>query len=204
MKYPELFQLAKTMEPGLTEKEWGMFEPNLEMVQVKAGDLIYRIGEIPSTFHIVLSGFYRNYHLDHKGKEYIKAFHQRLNFLTPYAELIQGLPSKVNFECLEGGALLRWNFQQFHKLAESNVQWMKIYSKIAEDRFIQKEQREYEFLTLSASERYHKFLQEFPENAKRVPQYQIASYLGITPVALNRLIKTGSTTGAKPKKPTDK
>ena len=200
MKYPELFQLGQSMAPDLNQDDWAQFEPFLELVQVKSGDMLYSIGEIPTTFHIALTGFYRNYHLDDKGKEFIKAFHQKFNFITPYAELIQGLPSKVNFECLESGMLLKWDFQKFQKLAESNLRWMKIYSKIAEDRFIQKEQREYEFLTLSAAERYYKFVEEFPEFAKKVAQYQLASYLGITPVALNRLIRTGSTSGAKSKK----
>lgn len=200
MKFPELFEFGKTMAPNLSEKDWAEFEPSLEMVPAKVGDLIYKIGDTPKTFHIAVSGFYRNYLLDSKGKEFIKDFQGKFDFLAPYAELIQGQPSKVNFECLEPGMLMRGNFKRFQELAQTNVNWMKIYSRIAEERFIQKEQKECDFLTLSAAERYQKFLVKFPDFAKKVPQYQLASYLGITPVALNRLIKTGKTTGARGKK----
>jgi hypothetical protein len=56
-----------------------------------------------------------------------------------------------------------------------------------EQHFVAKEQREYEFLQLSAEERYRQFCAERPEHLAQIPQHQVASYIGITPVALSRI-----------------
>ena len=52
---------------------------------------------------------------------------------------------------------------------------------------LKKEMREYEFLCLSAEERYHRFLEQNSDIAKRIAQQELARYLGITPIALSRL-----------------
>jgi CRP-like cAMP-binding protein len=52
---------------------------------------------------------------------------------------------------------------------------------------LKKERREASFLLLDAGERYEAFLEDFADLVPRLPQYHIASYLGITPVALSRI-----------------
>ncbi|MNG38637.1 hypothetical protein D3C84_1264130 [compost metagenome] len=58
---------------------------------------------------------------------------------------------------------------------------------MAESLYVKKERREMQLLTLSAEDRYRSFLEEFGALEKKIPQYYIASYLGITPVALSRI-----------------
>ena len=58
---------------------------------------------------------------------------------------------------------------------------------VVEAQFVAKEQREYEFLQLSAEERYRLVCEQFPSLVQHIPQHQIASYIGITPVALSRI-----------------
>jgi len=57
-----------------------------------------------------------------------------------------------------------------------------------QESYLEKEQREYEFLQLSATERYENFKFRYADIVDRLPKHQIASYLGITAVALSRLI----------------
>jgi CRP-like cAMP-binding protein len=59
---------------------------------------------------------------------------------------------------------------------------------MAQDYFIKKDQREYEFLLLDATQRYQNFLCDYKNLKERIPQYHIAAYLGISPVSLSRLI----------------
>jgi CRP-like cAMP-binding protein len=59
---------------------------------------------------------------------------------------------------------------------------------VAEQHFLAKEQREFEFLQFDVLERYNKFKDDFGPLMGKIPQHQIASYLGITPVALSRVL----------------
>jgi CRP-like cAMP-binding protein len=63
----------------------------------------------------------------------------------------------------------------------------RIARKLAENYFMVKEQREIELVLLDASQRYRLFQQEYPGLENRIPQYHIASYLGITPTQLSRI-----------------
>lgn len=58
---------------------------------------------------------------------------------------------------------------------------------VAENHFVQKEKKELELAMLNAAQRYTLFQQEFPELEALVPQYQVASYLGVSPTQLSRI-----------------
>ena len=83
--------------------------------------------------------------------------------------------------------LLVIRFRDFEALFDRHACWERVGRKIAEGMFISKERRERELLMLSAEERYRLFLGRYKHLEKRIPQYQIAAYLGITPVALSRI-----------------
>jgi hypothetical protein len=70
-----------------------------------------------------------------------------------------------------------------------HLAWATLGRAVAQLLYVRKEQRELSFLLQSAAERYQVLLAEFPADLDAVPQYQIASYLGITPEALSRLKK---------------
>jgi len=59
--------------------------------------------------------------------------------------------------------------------------------KLAEIFFVQKEQREIEIVLLDADRRYSLFQKQFPQLEQQIPQYHIASYLGVTPTQLSRI-----------------
>jgi len=65
--------------------------------------------------------------------------------------------------------------------------WQEVAARYAEMLFAEKERREREFLSDDAATRYRTFLADSPDLESRLPQYFIASYLGITPVALSRI-----------------
>jgi len=60
---------------------------------------------------------------------------------------------------------------------------------LAEQHFILKEQREAALLLDDAETRYRQFLSDYPGLDKRIAQYHIASYIGVTPVTLSRIRK---------------
>ncbi|HMB22564.1 MAG TPA: hypothetical protein VKP08_07045, partial [Anaerolineales bacterium] len=79
--------------------------------------------------------------------------------------------------------------QLLNELYDRHPCWERFGRKMAEHLVIIKEAREKELLLDSLEVRYQRFLKEFPGLVDRVPQYHIASYLGVTDVALSRIRK---------------
>jgi CRP-like cAMP-binding protein len=144
-------------------------------------------GEPVRHFAIVLEGLVRHYYVDAKGRESVKAFRGPGEFSAPYAELIQQKPSRTFIQALAPTRLLTFEAARFEVLAENSLEVHRMARRFVEQHFVTKEQREYEFLQLSAEERYRQFCAERPEHLSHIPQHQVASYIGITPVALSRI-----------------
>lgn len=72
---------------------------------------------------------------------------------------------------------------------KNNQDIERLARKLAELFFVQKEQREIDIVLLDADKRYLLFQKEFPGLENMIPQYHIASYLGITPTQLSRIRK---------------
>lgn len=146
-----------------------------------------RPGEAVRHFGIVRSGLVRHYYVDAKGRESVKAFRGPGEFSAPYAELILKHPSRTFIQALVPTELLTFEVARFDALAEKSLELQTLARRFVELHFVNKEQREYEFLQLSAEERYRRFCAERPEHLAHIPQHQVASYIGITPVALSRI-----------------
>ncbi|HEY1086381.1 MAG TPA: Crp/Fnr family transcriptional regulator, partial [Archangium sp.] len=136
---------------------------------------------------IVRSGLVRHYYVDAKGRESVKAFRGPGDFSAPYAELIQRKRSRTFIQALVKSELLAFDVAKFEALADGSLELQRLARRLVEQNFVWKEQREYEFLQLSAEERYRQFCAERPEHLAHIPQHQVASYIGITPVALSRI-----------------
>jgi CRP-like cAMP-binding protein len=72
--------------------------------------------------------------------------------------------------------------------------WIFFAKKMAENLYIRKEKREVSLLRDNAETRYKTLIAECPQVIQRVPQYHIASYLGVTPESLSRIRKLRSAT----------
>ena len=138
-------------------------------------------------FAIVRTGLVRHYYVDAKGRESVKAFRGPGEFSAPYAELILRKPSRTFIQALAPTELLTFEVAKFDAMAEDSLELQRLARRFVEQHFVAKEQREYEFLQLSAEERYRQFCAERPEHLSHIPQHQVASYIGITAVALSRI-----------------
>lgn len=146
-----------------------------------------RPGERVRHFALVLEGLVRHYYVDPKGRESVKAFRGPGEFSAPYAEIIQRKPSRTFIQALAPSRLLTFDIDVFEEMASKSLEVQRLARRFVELHFVGKEQREYEFLQLTAEERYQKFCAERPEHLNQIPQHQVASYIGITPVALSRI-----------------
>lgn len=188
MKYTTLFE-NYTQKFPIPKEEWIKLEEFIQVKSYKKSEHMVRPGEKCTHFAIVLKGMFRLYYVAHEGREYIKAFRAEGEMAAPYAEILQEIPSRTFVEAMEDSEVLLINFEDFKKLSQGHPIWEKIRLEMAEELFIQKEQKEFDLLQLSAPERYKSFLATHGRIKDRIPQYHIAAYLGITAVALSRIIK---------------
>lgn len=144
-------------------------------------------GSTVHEFLFVHRGLLRFYYVGDDGVESNKAFVAEGEFAAPLAAFQLGLPVTYGVQALEPTAFLAANYTQFVALFDAAPAFDRLGRKLAEHLLVRKERRTRSFLQQDAGERYRDFAQEHPALIERVPQYQIASYLGISEVSLSRL-----------------
>lgn len=153
------------------------------------GEHIIEAGELVTELGFLLAGLARYYYLTPEGKEFNKSFVQAGQVVSSVSSLVAGKPAPFYIQALESCECLFLGYEKLCALCETDRNWERLARCLLEQLVIKKEGREADFLLLSAPERYEKFLVEYADVAARIPNYHIASYLGITEVALSRIRK---------------
>jgi CRP-like cAMP-binding protein len=138
---------------------------------------------------MLLSGIMRVYLSSEEGKEYNKKFFLPFSFVAPLTALLKKEKSKLTYETLTACKLYELNFNEFMDLVNNDLSVSKLYIKALERIFIEYERRQLEFISMDATQRYLALKVEISDIDTLIPQYQIASYLSITPVQLSRIRK---------------
>jgi len=158
-----------------------------QQIDRSKGDLLIRQGDIDRSVYLVESGLLKAYYATLEGKELVKSFIQRGEFIGSLISCRTGEPSTFNLSCLEDCILRRITFSELQESTNRNPDIADLLTNGLMSLAIKKERREYEFLCLSAAERYALMKDREPELVERITQNDIARYLGITPVALSRI-----------------
>ncbi|MCP3139768.1 Crp/Fnr family transcriptional regulator [Pyxidicoccus xibeiensis] len=187
MRFPKFFEHLCTVAP-IPPEEWEKAEAVAREQALAKRELFLRPGDPPDRVAVVLQGVFRAVRVSARGGESIKAFRAEHELIGAYAEMLQRLPSMTSIEALEPSRVLVFQARDLQALEQGHVCWERLARRVAERHFILKERREQEFLDLSAEERLDRFWDEHPHLKGRVPQRDVAAYLGITEVALSRIM----------------
>jgi len=153
----------------------------------KKGETIFKQGDMDNSIYVVTSGLLKAYYLTLEGKELVKSFIQEGEFIGSLIACNTSEPCSFSLMCLEDCSVLRTRFVDLQEAAINNPEFSNSVINALLNLAIKKERREFEFLCLSAPERYALFKQRTPNLISRITQNDIARYLGITPVALSRI-----------------
>jgi CRP-like cAMP-binding protein len=168
------------------------FEAMLVEQHLVKGEHFVSAGSTPQKFAFVNTGLFRYFYANEKGKDFTKGFFPENTFISSYSAMITQTGSHYTIEALEDSHIFVIDFLQWQKLYNEHPGWSKILIAMLQKGFMKKERRERELLLDDAETRYKSFLKEYPLLQNRIKQHQIASYLGITPVALSRIRKAMS------------
>lgn len=155
-------------------------------LEIKKGDFLISAGQTCKSFSFIHKGTFSFLIMNDDG-EHVKDFSGDNKFITAYASFITQRPSQIYIRAEENATLTQWSFATYQKLLQSSEHWNQFALKIANYLYLRKEKREISLLTETAEKRYLNMLNEFPQLVQHVPQYLIASYLGIKPQSLSRI-----------------
>ncbi|MEM9634026.1 MAG: Crp/Fnr family transcriptional regulator [Pseudomonadota bacterium] len=157
--------------------------------QAERGEVLFAAGDLLEELYFIVSGLVRYFYLTPDGREFNKNFVTNGGVVTCLSSFLESGPSPFFTETLEESVLVCLPMDLVRGLRADDFRWERIINGFIVRLALQKEQREASFLLNDATKRYEAFLKEFAEVSPRLPQYHIASYLGITPVALSRIRK---------------
>lgn len=144
---------------------------------------LWHAGDSPALLVRVIQGLLRAKVVLADGREYIKEFYWEGDEFLDFHHLLSGEPARYSVEALEPCRL------QIFALADLRTLpcWPTWYQHLMAVQLRIKEEKELLLLTESPQARYQHFLASFPVLDARVPDHQIAAYLGITPISLSRI-----------------
>ena len=184
--YEVLYRSLKHLV-GLTDDDWNLLKPHLVPRSYKKHEHLLETDQASGYFWFVAQGLIRNYYLTSAGKEFNKSFIPAPDFCGSIREMVQDLPSRFSIQALEESHTLAVPIPWYREIIQTHATFARLARLQIENLAIRKEDREEELLLDDATTRYLKFCQEYPTLEARIPAYHIASYLGITEVALSRL-----------------
>ena len=155
----------------------------------RKGEHVFKQGELSEFLYFVHSGLLKAYYMSADGKEYVKSFITAGNSICSLTSAFAGKDCSFSLVCLEDSSLTRIPFSVLVEYGDKFHQVSRQVNDMLLEFSMKKEKREYQFLCLSAEQRYRVLMEEQPEILKQVTQIDIAGYLGITPVALSRIKK---------------
>jgi CRP-like cAMP-binding protein len=157
-----------------------------KVLLIKKGDTIVKEGQLCHSIYFIHSGVISLFFLK-DGEEHVKDFSLSGKFITAYTSMSTGQASQIFLRAEQDCMLSVWDAAYFQELIRKNHQWTLFAFRMAEYLFYRKEKREISMLLHTAEERYQNMLREFPSLPQEVPQYLLASYLGIKPQSLSRI-----------------
>ncbi len=137
--------------------------------------------------YVLLEGIVKTFYEDAAGRAYVKIFLSPFEIASPYLEIVNRVPSKCYITALVPTTALRFRYLDLELFFQRSEAWKSLHLKVIEHYYSIKEKREFEFLTLSAFERYQNFQRDYQHIADQIPQKDVAAFLGISPVSLSRL-----------------
>ena len=171
----------------LQEEETAFFLSLLKTRQVKRKQYLLKENEVCRHSIFVTEGCLRGYTLDKNGYEHILQFAPKNWWIADMYSMLSGQPGDLYIDVLEDSEVLMLHVEDREKLMQELPKFERFFRIILENSLITFRQRLMENLGLPALERYLLFCKRYPTLIERLPQKQVAAYIGVTPEFLSKM-----------------
>ncbi len=173
----------------IPEEEWLKFSKLFIRKEYPKDTFFIQAGDKNEKFGFIEQGLVRFFFITHEGLEFNQTFKKENEMIMSFFTILADEPSAFSIQALEPSIIHEASFKDFERFYDRHPCWQIVGRKVAEVNFVRKSRREMQLLLYNATQRYLNFQQDFPDLFERLPQYHLASYLGVNPATLNRLIK---------------
>lgn len=183
-----LIQHLESFIPLIGEEK-DLLEKRFVLRKVKRKEKILVAGEVCKHYTFIVEGCFRMFGVDDKGFEHNIQFAAENDWIADIGSFHTQKPSLLNIEALEAGVALQVKQQDLYYLYKNIRKLNLIFKVLIELKYIELQNRVLQNFSSTAEERYLGFLEQYPVLFNRLPNTQIASYLGITPEFLSKVRK---------------
>jgi len=172
-----------------TEEEQQLVISKTTLRNIKRRQMILQEGFVCKHYTFVVKGCFKMYGIDNKGTEHNIQFAAENDWITDIGSFHSSKPSKLFLEAIEPSVILQIEKNDLYFLYLSIPKLDRIFKVIIENKYVELQNHVLQNISSTAQERYLTFLEQYPTLALRLPNTQIASYLGITPEFLSKIRK---------------
>lgn len=172
---------------SLTDAEIEEFISFFKVSKVKKRQFIVQPEFIAKNRNYVVQGAFRAYVVGDEGEEHTIQFAVEDWWISDYSSFIFQQPASMFVMALEDAVILQIDFESERKLKAANHKFETFFRIMAERSFSGMQRRLISNLTKTAEARFTEFEERYPLIANRVPQYALASFLGMTTQYLSKL-----------------
>ncbi len=170
--------------------DWSSIEKLLTLKKIKKGDHFFQHFDHCEDIAIISSGLFRIYLTDHEGEEKTFSFIPEKSFILDFfLSWEENSKTMVSVQALEDSEIYAVRYNHFLELMNINKTWHDVYIEVLLRNYIFKTKREIQFVQFNAKERLNMFIQNKRIDINRIPKTYLASYLGIQPPSLSRLLR---------------
>ncbi|MEM6830872.1 MAG: Crp/Fnr family transcriptional regulator [Bacteroidota bacterium] len=171
----------------LTEDEKEQFISILKTSRVKKRQFVIQPGYPCEYRHYILEGAFRVFYMDENGKEHTVSIGIEDWFFTDIYSYIYKEPATYFAEALEDSVIFKMRYEDVEQLCANVHSFSQFFRLITEKAFANSRKRIVSNISKTSEERYWEYVESYPQIVNRVPQYVIASYLGMSAEFLSKI-----------------
>ncbi len=172
---------------SLTLEEEGFLISKVTYRKYLKGQYIVQQGDVCKYECFVISGCTKTFFVDEEGQEHIVMFAIEDWWASDMGSFITQTPADFNVQCIENTEFIMFSYDDIEDLYSEIPKLERFFRLIIERAFVASQKRLVRNFSLSAKDRYLYFKNQYPKIEQRIPQYMIASYLGITKEFLSKI-----------------
>ncbi|PSJ42691.1 cAMP-binding protein [Zobellella endophytica] len=171
----------------LTVPQWQRLAGEAVPLELAPRAQLWRPGSCPDEVILVRAGLLKTVFVSEEGRHYIKEFFWQGDAFFSYHSHLSGTPTPYCLEAQESCSLYVFSLKRLLSFAAKDPAWQLVYLRLLETQLRFKEEKEFLLLTQGPEARYLLFQRRNADLVRRLPDHQIAAYLGISPISLSRI-----------------
>jgi CRP-like cAMP-binding protein len=183
--------IENKIQKTFTDEEFETVLSFFTLKKLKKKDFLVQEGKMCTQFCFVESGVLHSYLTDDNGEMHSVQFGFEGYWISDLYSFLAQQPAIYSIEALEDSEILVLNQSNFEKLLDKSTKFERFLRILLQNAYVNAQQRIAKTFSADAEARYFELIEKHPDLSQRVPQYLVASFLGIKPQSLSRIRAKG-------------